>query len=123
MDSSFKGIDEVLANFSKAEQVVIKGVKGALDDCGDDLLSESSKEVPFEKGTLSGSGRSSEVGIKGNEMKVEVSYNTPYAARLHEHPEYKFKKSRKGKYLEDPLKRRSKVYKDKIEGSVRKATK
>lgn len=34
-----------------------------------------------------------------------ISHNTPYAHRLHEHPEYKFQKGRKGKYLTDPLER------------------
>jgi hypothetical protein len=34
---------------------------------------------------------------------VTVGYHTPYAARLHEHPEYKFQKGRKAKYLQDPL--------------------
>jgi len=31
-----------------------------------------------------------------------VSYDTPYAARLHEHPEYNFQNGRQGKYLEEP---------------------
>lgn len=32
-----------------------------------------------------------------------ISHNTPYAHRLHEHPEYRFQKGRKGKYLTDPI--------------------
>jgi len=36
---------------------------------------------------------------------VEVGYHTPYATRLHENPQYNFQRGRKGKYLEDPIKK------------------
>jgi hypothetical protein len=73
----------------------------AIQEMGDELLRVSAFEVPHDIGILSQTGRS-ELVRKG---VVEVGYHTPYAARLHEHPEYKFKKGRKGKFLEDPLKR------------------
>jgi hypothetical protein len=71
----------------------------ALMEMGDGLLSASSKEVPHDEGTLQASGV-----VEPVRDGVEVGYHTPYAARLHEHPEYRFQKGRKGKYLEDPLK-------------------
>lgn len=73
----------------------------ALAEMGDTLLNLSSKEVPHDTGALQATGV-----VDPNESKqtVTVGYHTPYAARLHEHPEYRFQKGRKGKYLEDPLK-------------------
>lgn len=73
----------------------------ALGEMGDMLLNLSSREVPHDTGALQATGN-----VDPNEPKqmVTVGYHTPYAARLHEHPEYHFQKGRKAKYLEDPLK-------------------
>jgi hypothetical protein len=75
----------------------------ALKMVGDELLRLSNKEVPFDKGTLSNSGRVDGYPLTPKDT-VEVGYHTRYAHRLHEHPEYNFKNGRKGKYLEDPIK-------------------
>ncbi|GAA3730105.1 hypothetical protein GCM10022239_03390 [Leifsonia bigeumensis] len=64
------------------------------------LLALSSAEVPFEFGTLDESG--AVLPAENAEDGAAVTYDTPYAARLHEHPEYDFQNGRKGKYLEDP---------------------
>lgn len=65
----------------------------------DELLRLSQLEVPFRQGHLLQSGNTEP------EMDYYiVGYNTHYAARLHEHPEYNFRNGRKGKYLEDPMK-------------------
>lgn len=56
-------------------------------------------QVPHDIGVLQTSGHA-EPTLDG----AIVGYNTRYAARLHEHPEYRFQKGRKGKYLEDPIK-------------------
>jgi hypothetical protein len=73
----------------------------ALMEMGDSLLNLSNKEVPHDEGTLQSTGI---VDPDMPRQMVTVGYHTPYAARLHEHPEYRFQKGRKGKYLEDPLK-------------------
>lgn len=85
MEKLNKGIDQMCAT----------PVKMAADE----ILRLSNKEVPFDKGILSNSGR-----VKAFPRYVEVGYHTPYAHRLHEHPEYHFQNGRKGKYLEDPIK-------------------
>ncbi|MFF3029146.1 hypothetical protein [Microbacterium sp. NPDC057944] len=64
------------------------------------LLALSAAEVPFDVGTLSGSGTVEPA--TSPEEGASVIYDTPYAARLHEHPEYNFQGGRKGKYVEDP---------------------
>jgi hypothetical protein len=67
---------------------------------GERLLALSAAEVPLDIGTLLGSGQV--VQAETIEEGAAVVYDTPYAARLHEHPEYNFQNGRKGKYLEDP---------------------
>jgi hypothetical protein len=75
-------------------------VKEALQNMGEELLSDANKQVPVESGALKSSGDVKKSGSNS----VEVGYHTVYAARLHEHPEFNFKNGKKGKYLEDPLK-------------------
>lgn len=64
------------------------------------LLALSAAEVPFDLGTLSESGTVDPA--TSPEEGAAVVYDTPYAARHHEHPEYNFQNGRKGKYVEDP---------------------
>jgi hypothetical protein len=59
----------------------------------------SQMEVPHDEGTLQNSGTVEDLP-NGD---IIIGYHTPYAARMHEHPEYRFQKGRKGKYLEDPI--------------------
>jgi hypothetical protein len=61
------------------------------------LLTEALKTTPKEDGTLRASGK-----VSGNRLSVEtaVSFDTPYAVRLHEHPEYNFQGNGRGKWLE-----------------------
>jgi hypothetical protein len=73
-------------------------------DIGNEVLRLSQQEVPHDEGTLQNSGT-----VEQDGDNVIVGYHTEYAARLHEHPEYKFKKGRKGKYLEDPITRNQDV--------------
>lgn len=76
------------------------GTDRALFSITNEVLRLSSFEVPHDTGWLQGHGTTERVSSREH----LVGYNTPYAARLHEHPEYHFKKGRKGKYLEDPIK-------------------
>lgn len=71
-----------------------------------ELLRLSQFEVPHDTGLLQNSGHTEREGENG----VRVGYNKVYAHRLHEHPEYRFQKGRKGKYLEDPMKRNLHVF-------------
>lgn len=65
---------------------------------GDETLRLSNEQVPLDEGTLQNSG-----AVDEYEGHHAVGYHTPYAARLHEHPEYRFRRGRKGKYLSDPV--------------------
>jgi hypothetical protein len=87
----------------KAKELIQKMVEGlweASETATDIIGNESEKQVPFDIGTLRDSWK---VTPLTKEIGFVMSYNTPYAARLHEHPEYKFKNRRKAKYLEQPI--------------------
>lgn len=95
-----------------------ENLKEAVHKIGDELLRISTKEVPHDEGILQASGR-----VDKEPEQAIVSYNTKYAARLHEHPEYKFKKGRKGKYLQDPLLQNFDLWRSIIRGLVSEALK
>lgn len=97
-DSKFKSNVDNLAKAFK------QGIPKTILDVAHEIMRLSQIEVPHDKGTLQNSGV---VQTEGD--NVIVGYHQPYAARLHEHPEYRFGKGRKGKYLEDPIKRNESV--------------
>ena len=92
---------QVKANIGRLQRSLALGmVEKRVLDIGNEILRLSQREVPHDEGTLQNSGTVEEVN-----GDVIVGYHTPYAARLHEHPEYHFQKGRKGKYLEDPVRK------------------
>jgi hypothetical protein len=69
----------------------------ALLKAADFLLTETIKTTPKDDGLLIQSG---DTAGDRNTMTAYAYFNTPYAVRLHEHPEYNFQNGRRGKYLE-----------------------
>jgi hypothetical protein len=94
----------VLANLSALEARIPKADEIGREMAANELLRLSQMEVPHDEGTLQNSGVVEKVGDD-----IIVGYHAPYAARLHEHPEYHFQKGRKGKYLEDPTLKNAEV--------------
>lgn len=96
------------------DRLKVKGIR----DVASEILRLSTFEVPHDKGLLQASGN-----IQDLEEESIVGYNKVYAARLHEHPEYRFQKGRKGKYLEDPIKNNLHVFiqyfKDALSGGLK----
>jgi hypothetical protein len=88
----------VLARVGTLTKKVSPAAMKATEDAANELLRLSQFEVPHDTGFLQNTGT---VQQRGTDFIT--GYNTRYAARLHEHPEYRFQKGRKGKYLEDPL--------------------
>ena len=76
--------------------------KVAAIEAGRAILAEANKMVPEDKGRLKKSGNVTEVTRTGT-TSAAIFYDTPYAVRLHEHPEYRFQKGRQGKWLEKAL--------------------
>lgn len=95
----------VKLNINKLKIFTKTGPPKALLSVGYELLRLSQQQVPHDKGTLQNSGN-----VQPQSDDVLVGYHTPYAARLHEHPEYHFQRGRKGKYLTDPLNANREVF-------------
>ncbi len=58
------------------------------------ILARANRTVPFREGHLKESGA---VTVDGTQ--AAISYDTVYAARLHQHPEYNFSPPGRGKWL------------------------
>lgn len=93
----------------KVLETVADRTRKATQDVAEEVLRLSQREVPHNTGELASSGSVSDT-IRSKGLEKLVGYNKVYAARLHEHPEYRFQKGRKGKYLEDPIKNNLSIF-------------
>lgn len=84
-------------NGNEADRQIAGWITEGLRDAAEYLLDEANKIVPHDEGNLQSTGLPS---VDPQKLEAVVSYDTPYARRLHEHPEYNFQKGRKGKWLE-----------------------
>jgi len=94
-----KGFDGI------ADQIMARLQQGVAL-AGERLMTEAVDRSPWDQGTLAGSAAvSTPLASKGADPVAIVSFDTPYAARLHEHPEYNFSTdsnpNAQGKYLEN----------------------
>ena len=87
-----RGLGKLLAKMPELARKVSSAI-------AEEILRLSQFEVPHDTGLLQSTGQVEPDG----DGKI-VGYHKVYAARLHEHPEYRFQKGRKGKYMEDPIK-------------------
>lgn len=106
-----------LKGTKRALTVVEKAALQGINDVASEVLRLGTFEVPHDKGILQASGHVEPV----SDSEVIVGYNTVYAARLHEHPEYRFQKGRKGKYLEDPIKNNLSLFRNYIADAIKAA--
>lgn len=104
----------VIANIPKLEKAISKGADRGNLEAALEIMRLSQIDVPHEEGTLQNSGT---VESMPNGDTV-LGYHTPYAAKLHEHPEFNFKKGRKGKYIEDPIVKNTDTLKFKYERNM-----
>jgi len=141
IDFKLKEINIGLKGYSR--QFLNRAKKG-MGQAGFNLLRDCVMErptVPLKEGTLRGSGsvivesklfKVSPYGKKGTPatshnnrergmITATVGFNTPYAKRLHEHPDYKFSEPSAGaKYLEKKLTRFKNDYFETIASYLRK---
>lgn len=119
------------------KQATPKAIKKGMGQATLQVLNDAIEEqptVPLREGTLRGSGSAfvnnelahtteakgdgsgtpatdANEAVKPTEYVGLIGFNTPYAARLHENPDYKFKEPGSGaKYLESKLSRFRKTY-------------
>lgn len=91
-------ISPLTAGLTQLSQKVTKSKIAAALSIAYEIIRLSAFEVPHDKGSLQNSATVQEIGDD-----IILGYHEPYAARLHEHPEYRFQKGRKGRYLIDPI--------------------
>lgn len=92
---------ESSSNFEGLSAGILAGVVRGENLAAERLLAVAMPGVPLDIGTLRLSGQV--VTATDPEEGSGVVFDTPYAARLHEHPEFNFQTpGTGGKYLENP---------------------
>lgn len=91
---------------ARLEAKAPKALSRGLQTVAEEILRLSQQQVPHDTGYLQNSGSVQSI----SDREKVVGYHTRYAARLHEHPEYRFRNGRKGKYLENPIKENTRVF-------------
>ncbi|QKW51688.1 hypothetical protein [Streptomyces buecherae] len=102
-------------------QVLDRARQGALRGLllgAEHLLAESRTEVPIAEGTLERSGATS---VDETNLVAGVTYDTPYAARVHEDMSARHSPGRKAKFLEDPVNREARPIGELIAAQVRRS--
>ncbi|MGW7416132.1 hypothetical protein [Streptomyces sp. NPDC054863] len=85
---------------------------------GEHVLGASRQRVPINEGTLERSGA---VSVDEQQMTVAVSYDTPYARRVHEDMTARHAPGRSAKYLESVLPESATTVQAIIAAQVRRA--
>lgn len=91
---------QVTANPGQLLDDIFARVVRGKNQAAERLLALSQTRVPWDQHTLQASG--AVVPATTVDEDSAVTYDTPYARRLHEHPEYRFRHGRQGKYLSGP---------------------
>ncbi len=117
----------VRQNLSNLRSAVPMGLSKGVSDVAMEVMRLSQHEVPHEEGTLQNSGT-----VESRGDTAIAGYHTAYAAYQHEgrradgsHVIRHYQGGRKGKYLEDPIKRNQNAlgikFSKNIEGTMRAA--
>lgn len=93
------------ARFASIAEQIGADLRQGVALAGERLMTLAVDRSPWDEGTLAGSAAvSTPMGSQTSEPETDVTFDTPYAARLHEHPEYNFSTkanpNAQGKYLE-----------------------
>jgi len=107
-----------LSGIDIAKLEVRKAMERGIKEVTYDLEQKSTDEAPIHYGDLRDSAQSS-FETTMSHYESSVSYNTIYAVRQHEHPEYNHPKGGKGKYLEDPFKHNIDKYLNHIKNMIK----
>ncbi len=91
---------QVKVTFNPPNIAVRRKAVEALDRAANNILEEANRMVPLDTGNLM---RSGDTSLGDTDLTATIFYDTPYAIRLHEHPEYTFQGGREGKWLERAL--------------------
>lgn len=99
---------------ARVRRAVMIGLRAGAEN----LLTESIKTAPKDEGTLI---QSATVSTDDAQLKAAVAYDTPYAVRLHENPQFNFQNGRRGKWLKLTLDEKRDAIKRLIADKIRAA--
>jgi len=108
-------------NLDRLEHEILDGLLDGINAAAERGLVHAIDRVPWDEGTLADTGTVERA--TDPEEGAAIVFDTPYAARLHEHPEYHFSKdsnpNAQGKYLEGAVVENKKELGDIIRKRVR----
>lgn len=114
------GILTGVPDSSRARAALHAAMVAAVHAIGEDALGEAQRRAPMEEGTLRGSAEL-EVQDRGDRVEATISFNTVYAARVHEETEWRHPRGGQAKYLESVLRERSGRYNQILAAAARRA--
>lgn len=93
-------------NFEEVGQQILAATQLGVERAVEKLLTQVVDRAPMDQNTLRNSGSVSvPLSSRGGDPHADVTFDTPYGTRLHEHPEYDFSTDAnphaQGKYLEN----------------------
>lgn len=98
-----------------------RGMLRAVLKAGEETLTDAAETVPYKEGILQGTGFvDGEYNSSTKTAIARIGYDTPYALRLHEHPEYNFRNGRRGLWLKLTLDEEGERYKALMESEISK---
>jgi len=97
-----RGAAEVFKKLKAYEKDVRHALGFALQEEGQAIMAESVRECPVEYGNLRASHYVSPHEVRGNDVKVTLSYGTEYAVHVHENLNAKHAAPTKSRFLSDP---------------------
>lgn len=102
----------------KVKTTVHSAAADAMFEASEELLRLANLHVPHDVGTLELTG---ETDVDPIRTEASVSYDTPYAARLHEHIEYNFRGEGEGKWLENAFNNNADRLLDSVKAKIGRA--
>lgn len=114
----------ITVNFEEVGQQILAAAQLGVDRAAEELLTQAVDRAPMDQNTLRNSASVSvPLTARGGDPRADVVFDTPYAARLHEHPEYDFSTdanpNAQGKYLENAAVENRDVLRDIVGNQIR----
>lgn len=91
----------------------------ALRDMGEAILSDASKTIPYDTGTMDRSGF---VEVDESTLDMQIGYDVPYAAQQHEDTTIRHPNGRRAKWLELTVAENADRYRAMMEAAIRRGS-
>lgn len=127
------GLDKLLGLLLRGTPAALDATRRALYEEANIILGKAVRIVPFEHGTLAGSGMVHDPVVQGRDVMVEISFGGPamdkspknggqvnvgYARIQHDNLTFKHAAGRRAQYLKEPVDDAAKTLESKLERRV-----